>query len=121
MQGSGGTKGGDLFVKQMEPILRIRPKVVRLEMVPSVETVNDGAELELVLGALREHYHVHHKVLEVWRYGDPTTRRRLFIIGLRKDHFPTNEWELPTHTYADQCYPVPRDLAAHDYQVHPYI
>ena len=96
MLGSGGKKGGEPFIEQLEPILALNPKVVRLEMVPSVEKVNDGKELQLVLDTLSEHYHVYHKVLEVWHYGDPTTRQRLFIVGFRKDHFPSDfTWEWP--------------------------
>ena len=49
MLGSGGKKGGELFIEQLEPILALNPKVVRLEMVPSVEKVNDGKELQIVL------------------------------------------------------------------------
>ena len=118
MQGSGGKKGGELFVEQLESIFALNPKVVRLEMVPSVETVNDGKELKLVLETLSERYRVHHKVLEMWRYGDPTTRQRLFIVGFHKDHFPRDfTWEWPEGIFDEDKYPTARDIAVPDAEV----
>ena len=74
MQGSGGQRGGDLFIEQLQPILHLSPKVVRLEMVPSAQSVNDGAEVNLIKQVLGQHYTVHDKVLECWQYGDCTVR-----------------------------------------------
>ena len=42
-----------------------------------------------------------------------------FIIGLRKDHFLADEWEWPTPIFDDKRYPVARDIAVPDEEVHP--
>ena len=117
---SGGEKGGELFVEQLETIFALNPKVVRLEMVPSVESVNGGKELKLVLETLSERYRVHHTVLEVWRYGDPTTRQRLSIVGFHKDHFPGDfTWEWPEGIFNEDKYPTARDIAVPHAEVPP--
>ena len=126
MQGSGGQRGGDLFIEQLQPILHLRPKVVRLEMGPSAQSVNDGAEVNLIKQVLGQHYTVHDKVLECWQYGDCTVRQRLFIVALRKDVFPDGEFTWPKVIYSGPTqgtepghYPIARDIAVEDSDVHP--
>jgi site-specific DNA-cytosine methylase len=117
--GCGGTQGGELFIEQLEPILALRPKVIRLEMVPSVRTVNDGKELSIVRDALSVQYHVHEKVVECWRYGDSSVRQRLFIVALRRDHFTETDWNWPEPVFTRKAYPIARDIAVADDEVPP--
>ena len=117
--GAGGQNGGELFVKQLEPILALNPKVVRLEMVPNALHVNGGAEVALVKSTLSKHYHVHESVLECWRHGDPSVRQRLFIVALRRDLFSEEDWTWPEQVLDETCYPIARDIAVPDSDVHP--
>ena len=84
-EGELGNKGGELFVTQAETILTLRPKTFRLEMVPTALETNGGREVECVIAGLSHHYHVDARVLDCWRYGDPTSRRRLMIVGGARD------------------------------------
>ena len=115
--GCGGTQGGELFLEQLEPILTLRPKIVRLEMVPSIRTVNNGEELGLVREALSAHYHVHEKVIECWRYGDASVRQRLFLVALRRDLFSQSDFSWPIPVFNDESYPIARDIAVTDDEV----
>jgi hypothetical protein len=117
--GAGGNRGGELFIEQLAPILALRPKIVRLEMVPSALEVNEGAEVKLVKDTLGVDYHVYDKVLDCWRYGDPSTRSRLFIVALRRDHFTNVKWEWPDEIFDMDTYPIARDIAVPDDQVPP--
>jgi hypothetical protein len=115
--GSGGNRGGDLFIEQIAPILALRPKVIRLEMVPSALETNDGAEVKLVEDTLGVDYKIYTKTLDCWRHGDPSTRSRLFIIGLRRDHFSGVEWSWPENIFGTDAYPIARDIAVPDDEV----
>ena len=113
-KGAGGNNGGELFVEQLEPIIALMPKVVRLEMVPSAYEVNGGFELNLVRETLSKHYFVHEKILDCWRYGDATVRKRLFIVALRRDLFTDVKWSWPETVFTDKFYPIARDIAVPD-------
>ena len=117
-EGIAGKKGGDLFVLQIAIILYLLPKVVRLEIVPFCLEINDGFEFKHVVDELSAHYKVYSKVVECWRYGDATARKRLFIIGVRNDLNVTWTWPDPTHD--ESWYLTARDIAVPDSEVHPY-
>ena len=101
-EGGKGSKGGELFVSQAETILTLKPKMFRLEMVPTALETNDGHEVECVIAGLSRHYHVDARILDCWRYGDPTSRRRLIIVGGDTDIVQANwyHWPEPIRLYA---------------------
>ena len=88
-------------------------------MVPNALHVNGGAEVTLVKSTLSKHYHVHESVLECWRHGDPSVRQRLFIVALRRDLFSEEDWTWPEQVLDETCYPIARDIAVPDSDVHP--
>ena len=116
-EGCLGKKGGDLFLLQIETILHLLPKICRLEMVPTALDVNNGYEVRKLVSELSKKYTVHADIIECWRYGDPTARTRLIIIGLRRDIFEGVEWEWPDHMCDDSWYPTARDVAVDDSEV----
>ena len=84
-----------------------------------------------MLKELAEHYLVDFRTIECWRYGDPTARKRIIIIGLRRDLFtdvvstkdigdpcgPALEFEWPEELCDESWYPIARDIAEPDEDV----
>ena len=118
-QGRHGSKGGDLFLLQLKIIEHLKPKIVRLEMVPTALDVNEGYEVKMVLETLSSTYHVNPDILTCWKYGDPTARQRIIIVGLRRDLYKTNMWEWPDPICDESFYPIARDIAVPDSEVPP--
>ena len=110
-EGGKGSKGGELFVSQAETILTLKPKMFRLEMVPTALETNDGHEVECVIAGLSRHYHVDARILDCWRYGDPTSRRRLIIVGGDRDIVQANWYHWPEPICDENWYPTARDVA----------
>lgn len=71
-----------------------KPKAFILENVKGLLTQNRGNTFNGIVNGLNEcGYNVYHKILEAKDYGLPQIRKRLFMVGLRKDlkvdfHFP---------------------------------
>ena len=116
-QGRLGQKGGDLFCEQVYIIKKLKPKVIRLEMVKTAIEVNDGYELEWVMDNLSHDYKIYSKLIKVWRYGDPSARERIFIMGLRRDCFEGVEWEWPKEILDECSAPTAQDIAVEDQEV----
>ena len=116
-EGASGSKGGDLFLLQTETILALKPKTFRLEMVPSALDTNDGFEVMQVIESLSESYQIDARVIDCWEHGDPTSRSRLFIVGLRADIFKDLEFEWPKPNCNESWYPIARDIAIPDEEV----
>ena len=92
---------GWMFTAQTEKILQIQPSAIRLEMSDNAVNVHGGREVTQVVQALKQHYIITADVIPVWRYGDSTSRKRLFIIGLHRRLGPaahTFKFPVPTHT-----------------------
>ena len=116
--GCKGNKGGDLFILQLLFIESKLPKIVRLEMVPTALDTNDGDEVKFVISKLSDlGYTVHAKVISCWEHGDPTARKRLFIIGISDTISQQAEWAWPEPIFDEHRYPIARDVAVPDKQV----
>lgn len=64
--------------------------------------------------ALKEETCSYCRVVHCWEMGDPTSRSRLFIVGLRADLFSDLEYEWPSPRCDDSWYPTARDVAVPD-------
>ena len=63
-----------------------KPKILFLENVKNFEKHDSGRTLKTILGTLDQiGYDVFYKVLNASEYGAPTSRKRIYIIGFRKD------------------------------------
>ena len=87
---SGNKKGEDgetgwMFVQQTKIIIKMQPKIFRLEISDNAINVNGGSEVNKVIAHLNTKYHVQWDILKVRSYGDPTNRARLFIVGTWRD------------------------------------
>ena len=119
-KGCNGNKGGDLFITQLLFIERKLPKIVCLEMVPSALETNNGDEVRFVMTQL-EHtgYTVHADIINCWEHGDPTARKRLFIVGIHETISDKAEWAWPDPIFDTSRYPIARDIAVLDDKVPP--
>ena len=111
---------GWMFVKQVDPILTLRPKAFMLEMTSNAVNVNEGREVREVCSRLSEHYYVH-KVdrVQTSKYMDVSNRSRLIIVGFDKvilGEYGKN-FQFPNYITGDDYYPIALDVAIPDEQV----
>jgi DNA (cytosine-5)-methyltransferase 1 len=78
---------GDLIIYFIKMVNQIKPKVFMIENVPGLTTHNKGKTLETILDKLNTDnlYKISFKILNANDYGVAQKRKRLFIIGVRKD------------------------------------
>lgn len=94
-----GLKGSasSLFHDYIRILNEKLPKHFIFENVRKLITSNDGEDFAIVKAAFEEHYNIKYQMLNTSDYGVPHTRRRLYIIGQRKDlgefnfEFPAKE------------------------------
>ena len=82
--GSSGETGW-MFVSQVDKIMEMMPRAVCIEMVANAMNVNEGTEVEIVIAALSERYHVQADVCRVADYGECSNRTRLMIVCFHRD------------------------------------
>ena len=108
--------GGDLDERNhlveeyINKVIAIRPKMFILENVPGIEGKRGTDILSRALAKVEESgYFIHEKILDAQDYGVPQRRRRVVIIGERKDH------ESPLFEYPEpQEYKITvREMIAH--------
>lgn len=99
-------------------ICKMGPEMVLIEMTANVVNVNGGKDLARLIRDLEAHYIVHHKYISVWRHGDPTNRKRLFIVAVHKRHgLKAAHFKFPKEQLDEEWYPVAADVAIPDDQV----
>ena len=69
----------------VELALIAQPKIVIMENVPGLAQKKTREILNRVLQKLRYSYYAHWRILSASDYGVPQARRRLFVIGVRRD------------------------------------
>ena len=82
-----------------------KPKWFIFENVKKLLTSNNGNDFKIVKESFEENYNIKYQVLNTSDYGIPHTRRRIYIVGQRKDLGDFN-YEFPEI--------VPLDLTAQD-------
>jgi site-specific DNA-cytosine methylase len=112
------SSSGFLFLSQLLMIGKVKPKVARIEMVPTALEVNNGEEVNLVVSELEQSgYQVHMEILDCQAYGDPSNRSRLFIIAIRNDIAAKVTWRWPDKVFDNETYPIARDISVPDSEV----
>ncbi len=86
-----------LVEEYISKVIAIRPKMFILENVPGIEGKRGKNILQNALAMVEENgYFIHEKILDAKDYDVPQRRRRVVIIGERKDHeFPLFEYPKP--------------------------
>lgn len=82
-----GLKGNEskLFFDYTRILNHKLPKWFVFENVQNLTTCNNGEDWCIVKNALEENYNIKYKIMNTKDYGVPQTRRRIYIIGQRKD------------------------------------
>jgi DNA (cytosine-5)-methyltransferase 1 len=62
-----------------------KPKWFIFENVRKLLTSNDGDDFEIVKKSFKTNYNIKYQILNTADYGVPQTRRRIYIVGQRKD------------------------------------
>ena len=91
-----------------------RPKGFVHEMSDYADEVNGGEEVRMVIAMLSEEYVVYKQILAMADYGDCCHRKRLVLVGFRKDFGGAHEWEVPAAKYGAWKPHCARDIAEPD-------
>ena len=75
----------DVLAHVTDAIRATLPTTFVLENVPRFATHEGGVALERLTAAFAAEYDVAHRVLNALDYGVPQNRRRLYVVGIRKD------------------------------------
>jgi site-specific DNA-cytosine methylase len=109
---------GWMFTAQTQIIQQLQPKAFRLEISDNIVNVHGGREIKEVIRALKQHYVITTEIIPVWHYGDCTTRRRLFTVGLHRElDSVTHTFQFPAPTHTSNTLITFRDIAAPDSEV----
>ena len=97
---------GTLFFDVERIILAKKPKGFILENVEGLVNHNGGRTLSVILGNLDiAGYHVSYRVLNAVDFGVPQVRKRIYIVGVRKDisktPVPLSEFPVVRRTLGD--------------------
>ncbi|AOF48283.1 MULTISPECIES: DNA cytosine methyltransferase [Tetragenococcus] len=77
---------GTLFFDVLRIISYHKPKMFLLENVPGLLTIQSGEAFNIIYNSLiNEGYDVFYKVLDAQNFNLPQIRKRLVIVGMRKD------------------------------------
>jgi len=120
---SGNGKGEDgetgwMFTEQTKVILKKLPQSFRLEISDFALEVKEGAGVKKVTDALEVRYVIYQRVVQVWRYGDPSNRKRLFIVGFdKKLGQAAHEFKWPKPSFNEENVPISRMIAVRDTEV----
>ena len=78
---------GLVFFEILQYLTAALPKVVLLENVTGMLTINSGQYFRDIIGALEEigKYNLKHAVIDTAAHGVPQHRERVYIVGIRKD------------------------------------
>lgn len=88
------------FVRVLE---HLEPKYFVAENVPGLLGLEDGAVMEMIIGDFNSAgYRVRHQVLNAADFGVPQKRRRVIILGTRKDLPREREPQYPEPTHAEE-------------------
>ena len=87
---------GTLFYDILRIINSKQPKAFLLENVPGLTTHDKGKTFDTILKSLDElGYKVFHQILDAANFGVPQQRKRIYIVGFRKDIGKDFDFEYP--------------------------
>lgn len=104
-EGFDDEKGrGTLFFDILRIIKYHKPKMLFLENVPGILTIQDGETFKIILKLLNEEgYDVYWDVLDSANFGLPQSRKRVIIVGFRKD-LGINHFVIPKKNDSKQLF-----------------
>ena len=99
--------GGRLFYEVSRILECKKPRAFILENVKGILSANHGEAFKIILRELRESgYVVSYRLLDASDFGAPQKRKRVFIVGVRKDigvkpAFPRKKFRKPKYVLKD--------------------
>lgn len=85
-EGFANKTQGTLFFDVLRILKYHMPEAFLLENVPGLLTIQHGEVFKIIISSLQEAgYSVHYRVLEAAKFGLAQSRRRIIIVGFRKD------------------------------------
>ena len=107
-----------MFIRQAEVILSKMPQSFRLEISDNALNVDGGAAIRAITSKLEGKYALFQRLIEMWRFGDPSNRKRLFIVGfdLRLGQV-AHEFKWPKPSFFEAKVPIGRVIAVEDDEV----
>ena len=112
--GADGSSGW-MFLEQGSVILKILPLAFCLEMTDNAIWIHNGTEVNQLIETLQTEYKSHYNLIQMWRHGDPTSRRRLIIVGLHSslgEH--ANNFTFPEPVFDESNAPCAMHIAVPD-------
>ena len=103
-QGFEHATQGTLFYDVLRIILNKKNKAFLLENVPGLITHDKGNTFKTILDSLDEAgYKIYYKILNAVDFGVPQNRKRIYIVGFRKDLLGELEFKFPTGENKKVC------------------
>jgi DNA (cytosine-5)-methyltransferase 1 len=94
-----------LFREYLRVVHNLLPKIVVIENVTGITSVDEGRAVHEIKDGLAElGYHVESNILKAEEYGVPQERRRIFFIGSRSNR--PIRWPTPTHAASRDIFSV---------------
>lgn len=95
-EGFSDKNKGNLFKRILQIIDIKKPKIVFLENVKNLHTINDGETFKVITDELtKRDYKVSYKVLDSKYYNSPQSRKRIYIICSREKIYKFKQVKLP--------------------------
>ena len=119
----GGNRNPDedertnLFEEFARCVNKVNPRFFVAENVSGLQKIRNGHFLEQQLNIFKvlgkKGYVLSYKIIDAKEYGVPQSRKRLFIVGVRKDLGMAYEFPLETHGKANRKRPWLKPFASH--------
>ncbi len=95
-QGFNDLTRGTLFHEIMRIVRESNPKILLLENVPNLHTHDNGNTFEIIKASIEEEgYHFSSAILSPHEFGTPQIRKRLYMVGIKKEICNEKEFEFP--------------------------
>ncbi|MDA8860684.1 DNA cytosine methyltransferase [Planktomarina temperata] len=89
----------DLILEFARVVTGVKPKAFLIENVPGIQ-IGGSEKLRKTIEILAKNYNITGpEILNAWDFGVPQTRRRVFILGYRKDLGIEPSLPSPTHSF----------------------
>lgn len=121
---SGKQKGfedarGTLFFDIARIVNYRKPPVIFLENVSNLKRHDNGRTLDTIIKILEEmDYSVFYDVLNASDFGVPQSRKRIYILGFRRDLYPDIKFKFPSGIKKNVCV---KDVLLKNDEVQDYI
>ncbi len=98
-QGFNDLTRGTLFHEIMRIVRESKPKILLLENVPNLQTHDEGNTFQIIKESIEEEgYHFSSAILSPHNFGTPQIRKRLYMVGIKKENCNEEEYKFPEGT-----------------------